>query len=67
MYRLALRFNDDRETPIDGDPTDLREAIVKALEIANRASEHNARWVRIYRGNHLEIAVSVIQDARLGA
>ena len=66
VYRITLRFDDGHETDVDGQPLDLTKACQTALALADQAGlskgdgHRQPKWVRVYHGDHLEIAISVI-------
>jgi hypothetical protein len=67
MYRIVLEYDDGREVVVEREVRDLPEAAVFALELADRAGHFRGdghgppTWVKLYAGNRLEIAISVIE------
>lgn len=72
MFRMVLRFEDGRETAVDGHHDDLREACAVALAIADRSGRPDydgpepAKWVRIYDRDRLVIGIEVLAGGLTG-
>ena len=66
MYKVVLEYDDGRDAVIEREIGELADAAVFAIDLADRAGEFKGdghgppRWVKIYRGRTLEIAISVI-------
>jgi len=71
MYKVTIRFEDGRELPTGDDFDDLGEACRFTLDLADRSGRSKgdghgpAKWVRIYLGEELQIAISVVPGGLL--
>jgi len=71
MYKLVLEYDDGREAVIEREVDRLADAAVFAIDLADRAGHFRGdghgppRWVKIYRGTYLELAISVVPGGLL--
>jgi len=68
MYRVVLEYDDGRQAVVEREVDDLADAAAFAIGLADRAGRFRGdghgppKWVKIFTGDHLEIAISVIPD-----
>lgn len=66
MYKVVLEYDDGREAVIEREVDRFADAAVFAIDLADRAGHVRGdghgppRWVKMYRGTYLELAISVI-------
>ena len=68
MYTIVLEYDDERQVVVERAVKGLAETAVFAIDLEDRAGHYQGdghgppRWVKIYAGSRLEIAISVIPD-----
>ena len=68
MYRIVLEYDDGRAAVVAREVEELTEAAMFAIDLADRAGHYRGdghgppQWVKIYSGERLEIAISVIPE-----
>lgn len=73
MYTIVLEYDDGRQAVTQRHVVALAEAVIFALGVADRVGAFKGdghgppRWVKIYRGDNLEIAISVLSGGLTGA
>ena len=73
MYKIVLEYDDGRPVVVERKVTLLADAAVFAIDLADRAGQFRGdghgppTWVKIYAGDQLEIAISVIPDGLAGS
>jgi hypothetical protein len=71
MYQIVLEYDDGREAVVERTVDELADATVFAIDLADRAGHYHGdghgrpRWVKIFDGDQLEIAISVVPNGLL--
>lgn len=68
MYKIIVEYDDGRPVIVEREIASLADAAVFAIDLADRAGNYHGdghgppKWVKIYAGGRLEIAISIIPD-----
>ncbi len=72
MYKIILQYDDGRPVVVEREVPLLADAVIFAIDLSDRAGQFRGdghgppKWVKIYAGDRLEIAISVIPDGLAG-